>query len=172
MPSDITVRRNTLSKPAAWMGSPWSVKNIFELKNARRVLVEGNVLENVWKAGQAGFAVQITPRNQGGKAPWSTVEDVTFRYNVVRHAGSAINISGWDDLQASGQAQRIQIANNVIYDVDGAALGRRGRHLRSAGQLAAQHHHRAQYGRPERHRTQRLRQQERGAVGHRWPGVP
>jgi hypothetical protein len=123
VPSDITVRRNTLSKPVAWMGSPWSVKNIFELKNARRVLVEGNVLENVWKAGQAGFAIQITPRNQGGKAPWSTVEDVTFRYNVVRHAGSVINISGWDDLQASGQAQRIQIANNVIYDVDGARWG-------------------------------------------------
>jgi hypothetical protein len=81
------------------------------------------VFENVWKAGQAGFAVQMTPRNQGGKAPWSTVEDVTFRYNVVRHAGSAINISGWDDLQPSGQAQRIQIASNVIYDIDGTRWG-------------------------------------------------
>ena len=123
VPSDITVRRNVLSKPAAWMGTNWLVKNLFELKNARRVLVEGNVLENVWKGGQAGFAVQITPRNQGGKAPWSTVEDVTFRYNVVRHAGSAINISGWDDLQASGQAQRIQLANNLFFDIDGPRWG-------------------------------------------------
>jgi hypothetical protein len=123
VPADITLRRNTLSKPTAWRNAAWSVKNLFELKNARRVLVEGNILENVWKAGQAGFAIQITPRNQGGKAPWSTVEDVTFRYNVIRHAGSAFNISGWDDLQASGQAQRIQIASNVLFDIDGAAWG-------------------------------------------------
>jgi hypothetical protein len=123
VPSDITLRGNTLSKPTTWMNSAWSVKNLFELKNARRVLVEGNLLENIWKAGQAGFAVQITPRNQGGKAPWSTVEDVTFRYNVIRHAGSGFNISGWDDLQASGQAQRIQIANNLLVDVDGNRWG-------------------------------------------------
>jgi hypothetical protein len=108
------------------MTAPWSVINLFELKHARRVLVEGNVIENIWKAGQAGFAVQITPRNQGGKAPWSTVEDVTFRYNVIRHAASAFNISGWDDLQASGQVQRIQIANNVVFDVDGARWGGSG----------------------------------------------
>jgi hypothetical protein len=126
VPSDITLRHSTLSKPVAWMGASWSVKNLLELKNARRVLVEGNVLENVWKAGQAGFAVQITPRNQGGKAPWSTVEDIAFRYNVVRHAGSAINVSGWDDLQASGQAQRIQIANNVVYDIDSVRWGGAG----------------------------------------------
>ena len=126
VPSDITLRRNTLSKPITWKAAMWSVKNLFELKNARRVLVEGNILENIWKAGQAGFAVQITPRNQGGKAPWSTVEDVTFRFNVIRHAGSAINISGWDDLQASGQAQRIQIANNLVFDVDASRWGGSG----------------------------------------------
>jgi hypothetical protein len=108
------------------MSSGWSVKNLFELKNARRVLVEGNLLENIWRAGQTGFAVQITPRNQEGRAPWSTVEDVTFRYNVIRHAGSAFNISGWDDLQASAQARRIQIAHNVISDIDGGRWGGAG----------------------------------------------
>jgi hypothetical protein len=126
VPADITLRRNTLAKPVAWKGSSWSVKNLFELKNARRVLVEGNVLENIWKAGQAGFAIQLTPRNQDGKAPWSTVEDVTIRFNVIRHAASAINMSGWDDLHASGQLQRVQIANNVLYDVDSSAWGGSG----------------------------------------------
>src|SRR3954470_3470071 len=43
VPSDITLRRNTLSKPTAWIGSNWSIKNIVEFKNARRVLVEGNI---------------------------------------------------------------------------------------------------------------------------------
>ncbi len=47
--ADITVRRNVLRKPIEWRDANWSVKNLFELKNARRVLVEGNLLENVWK---------------------------------------------------------------------------------------------------------------------------
>jgi hypothetical protein len=123
VPADITLRRNLLSKPVGWRTERWSVKNLFELKNARRVLIEGNILENIWLAGQAGFAVQLTPRNQGGKAPWSTVEDVTFRYNVIRHASSGFNLSGWDDLQASGQLQRVQIANNLLYDVDASHWG-------------------------------------------------
>ena len=46
VPADITVRRNTLSKPTAWMTAPWSGKNLFEMNIARRVLVDGNVIEN------------------------------------------------------------------------------------------------------------------------------
>ncbi len=118
VPADITVRGNTLSKPTAWRQQKWMVKNAFELKNARRVLVEGNVIENVWKSGQSGFAVVLTPRNQDGKAPWSLIEDVTIRNNIVRHAGGAFNLSGWDDIQSSQQMRRVQIANNVVYDID------------------------------------------------------
>jgi len=32
----------------------------------------------------------FTVRNQDGTAPWSTVEDVTFSNNIVRHTGSAV----------------------------------------------------------------------------------
>ena len=55
-----------------------AVKNIFELKSARRLLVEGNIFENCWLAAQGGWALQFTVRNQDGAAPWSTIEDVTF----------------------------------------------------------------------------------------------
>ena len=37
VPSDITVEDNLLTKDPAWRGTSWTVKNIFELKNARRV---------------------------------------------------------------------------------------------------------------------------------------
>jgi hypothetical protein len=119
VPSDITVRRNLMSKPLAWQNEKWSVKNLFELKNARRVLIEGNVFENVWKSGQTGFAILFTPRNQGGKAPWSVLEDITFRYNIVRHAGGGVNLTGWDDERPSAQTQRVQISHNLFYDIDG-----------------------------------------------------
>ena len=118
VPSDITIRQNVLSKPVAWRQQNWSVKNALELKNASRVLIEGNIIENVWRAGQNGFAVVFTPRNQDGHAPWSLVSDVIFRYNIVRHANGAFNITGWDDEKPSSQAQRLQISQNVVYDID------------------------------------------------------
>ena len=126
VPSDIEIRRNHFTKPLAWRGENWVVKNLFELKNARRVLVDGNVFENSWAAGQAGFAVVLTPRNQDGKAPWSVVEDVTFTNNVIRGAGSGISISGQDDNHPSGQTRRVQIVNNLFTDIDAKKWGGRG----------------------------------------------
>jgi hypothetical protein len=129
VPSDITIRRNYFTKPLEWRGQKWQVKNAFELKNARRVLVEGNVFENVWVAAQAGYAILLSTRNQDGKAPWSVVEDVTFRYNVIRHVANAINISGYDDTHPSAQGKRFRISHNLVYDVDGAAWGGKGTFL-------------------------------------------
>ena len=44
------------------------VKNLLELKNARRVTIDGNLFEYSWSSGQAGYAIVFTPRNQeGGK---------------------------------------------------------------------------------------------------------
>lgn len=119
VPSDISIRRNTFSKPLAWRSQKWVVKNALELKNAQRVLIEGNVFENVWVSGQSGFAILFTPANQDGHAPWVVVQDVTFRYNIVRHAGGGVNITGADFLGGTEATQRIQIANNVFYDIDG-----------------------------------------------------
>jgi hypothetical protein len=126
VPSDITIRRNLMSKPLHWRHEKWQVKNVFELKNARRVLVEGNIIENVWLAAQNGFAVLFTPRNQNGGAPWSVIEDVTFQYNVIRHAGGAFNIAGFDDLHPSAQTRRIRIAHNLVYDIDKETWGGTG----------------------------------------------
>jgi hypothetical protein len=127
VPSDIEIRRNHFSKPLAWRGERWSVKNLFELKNARRVLVAGNLLEHAWGHSQSGTAVLLSPRNQDGKAPWSVVEDVTFVDNVVRGAASGMKISGRDDSAPSGQTRRVVIRNNLFEDIDGKKWGGDGR---------------------------------------------
>jgi hypothetical protein len=136
IPTDIEFRRNTLSKPLTWKtghptyaGKHWSVKNIFELKNARRVLVDGNVMENCWVDGQTGFAVQLTPRNQDGDAPWCTVEDVTMTNNIVRRSAGGINILGRDTNHPSGQARRIRIHNNLFEQIGGPQWSGNGRFL-------------------------------------------
>jgi hypothetical protein len=63
VPSDITVRGNYLTKPLEWRepNSPWTVKNLFELKNAQRVLVEWNVFEHNWAAAQAATPSSSRP---------------------------------------------------------------------------------------------------------------
>jgi len=126
VPSDIEIVRNHLTKPLRWRkgdpsfdGVEWTVKNLFELKNARRVLVNGNLLEYNWPQAQNGFAILFTVRNQDGGAPWSTIEDVTFTNNLVRHVAAGVNMLGRDDNNPSQQAKRIAIRNNVFLDVGG-----------------------------------------------------
>lgn len=95
-------------------GSVWTVKNLLELKNARNVLIERNVLENHWAGAQPGWAIVFTPRNQDGKCSWCVVEDVTFRQNLVRNTSGGINILGYDDLAPSRQTNRIRITQNLF----------------------------------------------------------
>jgi hypothetical protein len=114
---DVIVRYNHLFKPLAWRGLAWQVKNLFEIKNARRVLIEYNVFENNWAAAQPGYAILLTPRNQDGGCPWCVVADVTFQYNIVRNVGGGINLTGYDNLNVSAQTSRILISNNLFYGV-------------------------------------------------------
>jgi hypothetical protein len=126
VPSDITIRRNLITKNVGWRGSTWTVKNLLELKNARRVLIEGNTIEHTWVAAQVGYAVLFTVRNSGGKAPWAIIENVMFRNNVVRHAAGGVNILGFDSTAQSQTANGIVIQNNLFSDINHRNWGGNG----------------------------------------------
>jgi regulation of enolase protein 1 (concanavalin A-like superfamily) len=126
-PTGITFRNNYCTKQTAWRGSSWTVKNIFELKHAQDVVVEGNTFENNWLAAQPGYAIVLTPRNQYGDNSWTVVQRVAFTNNLVRHVSSVFNILGWDNNATSQQTNHITIRNNVFEDVDGGAWGGSGR---------------------------------------------
>jgi hypothetical protein len=128
--SDIEFRLNHVYKPISWKkghptyaGRPWTIKNLFELKNAQRALIDQNVFENNWADAQVGFAILFTPRGEDGAAPQATAADVTFTNNILRHSGGGFNISGQDDTTQSQPSQRILIKNNLIYDIDGVKWG-------------------------------------------------
>ena len=132
IPSDIEFRRNRLFKPLSWkVGDPsyagrhWAVKNLFELKNAQRVLVDGNMFENNWADAQTGYAILLKCANQDGTAPWSVSKDVTFTNNIVRRSASAINLLGRDPYNPSPQMERVSITNNLFYDI-GVRAGEEG----------------------------------------------
>jgi len=135
-PADIEVRHNHLYKPPTWMpghpgfvggnsGKPFIVKNLFELKNAQRLVFEGNILENSWGGfSQQGFGIVLTPKNQAPNiCPLCRVTDITIRYNTVSHVGSGMQIanvpSGTGGASTAGE--RYSIHDVVFDDVDGTA---------------------------------------------------
>jgi hypothetical protein len=123
VPSDITITGNTIAKPEAWKQERWQVKNLLELKNARRVVIRDNVLEYNWAAAQTGFAILFTVRNQDGACPWCEVSDVVFENNVVRHSGGAVQILGSDYTHPSRQTHGITIRSNIFGDIDNQKWG-------------------------------------------------
>jgi hypothetical protein len=136
---DVTIRRNHIFKPLAWGGGRWSVKAAFEIKNAERVLFEGNVIENHWADAQNGFAVLLLAGSQDNTAPWSAVRDITLRLNVIRNSRSGINIlsryitPGFPPVDPS---RRIVIRDN-LFDAVGQdpITGQSGRYVQILGDL-------------------------------------
>jgi hypothetical protein len=132
-PADIEIRHNYLFKPLVWMPGapgfiggqdekPFIVKNLFELKNAQRLLFEGNVLEGAWGGfSQAGFSILLTPKNQSNVCPLCRVTDITIRYCKIAHVGDGFLIANAPS-DAGGIAtagERYSIHDVVIDDLDG-----------------------------------------------------
>ena len=117
IPSDIEIRHNHIAKPVSWHGSRWLIKNLFELKSAQRVLIEGNIFENNWANGQVGAGIVLWSVNQDGTAPWTVTQDITFRLNVMRNVGAGFQISATGGLP-SIPAQRVAITDNLVYGIN------------------------------------------------------
>ena len=142
-PTDITIVGNHFWKPWMWMpgnvpfvggtdGNPFVVKNHLELKNAVRVLVDGNLMENVWGGfTQTGYGILLTPKNQITQrhhfvCPKCQVTDITVRYVYISHAGGGIQMStsltGADRGGRGGEAlagARFSVHDVVIDDING-----------------------------------------------------
>ena len=140
IPSNIEIRGNYIYKPLSWKvghptyaGKHWTVKNLFELKSAKNVVIDGNVMENNWTDGQDGTSIVITVRNQECSANWSTVQQVTFTNNIVAIGQGGMNFLGKDNEaepkygkcpagSTSTQGSDVLVANNLFYDIRGPFL--------------------------------------------------
>ena len=133
-PTDIQILNNHFWKPLEWMqgspnfiggpdGNPFVVKNHLELKNAVRVLVEANLMENSWGGfSQTGFGILLTPKNQhtmngSNVCPVCQVTDVTIRYVRVSHAGGGIEMATVLSGNGSGGAPALAGTRWSIHDV-------------------------------------------------------
>jgi len=138
-PADIEISNNHMFKPLTWMPGqpgfvgrpnpdstkctktpgycPFVVKNLIELKNAQRVLLEGNILEHCW-AGftQHGEAILVNGMNPADNTlSHISVMDFTVRYNRASHTASVFSLAnpGPNNLPIG----RISIHDNIFDDV-------------------------------------------------------
>ena len=135
-PTDIEIRHNHFFKPMIWKkgqtgfvggtnGNPFVVKNHIELKNAVRVLVEGNIFENNWGGfSQSGYSILLTPKSQSGPngtnlCPSCAVTDITIRYNKISHTGAGISMANVrsDNGGIASAGQRYSIHDTTIDDI-------------------------------------------------------
>lgn len=121
IPSDIVIDGCLFSKPLSWrVGDPlfggihYSVKNLFEIKNAQRVKILNSYFENSWGDGQVGFAISLKAVMQESRAPWSQCADVEFAHNTIVGAGGGFNIAG-----QTNKVLRLNIHHNVLMDIYG-----------------------------------------------------
>ena len=133
-PTDIEISRNHLFKPLIWMqgrpgyvgganGDPFIVKNLFEVKNAQRLLLDSNIMENTWGGfSQVGFGILLTPKNQGGLCAACQVTDVTIRNNYISHTGAGMQIGNGPTADGAlpMDGGRYSIHDVVFDDIDGA----------------------------------------------------
>jgi hypothetical protein len=134
VPSDITITGNYIFKPLSWVPLSLSgqmvVKNAIEIKSAQRVLIDSNVIENVWSQGQAGPAIVLTVRT-GQSGDFAVVNDITITNNVLKNVVIGINTAATDDTcgpssvggaypncHNAGSQDRWDIANNLILFYD------------------------------------------------------
>src|SRR2546426_3319654 len=152
-PTDIEIRRNQMFRPLNWKpdnpnfvgardGHAFIVKNNFELKNAQRVLFEGNILENTWGGfTQGGFSVLLTPKNQNNACPACRVTDVTIRYNRIIHMAGGFQIANVpsDAGGSSTDGGRYSIHDNILEDIEAAELKGNGVFAQIIGQTPPLH---------------------------------
>lgn len=154
---DVTVQRNHIIKPLAWgppgtgLG-PWTEKNLLEMKNAGRVLIEGNVLENSWTDAQTGFGVLFKSSNDQGNCDWCQTTDITYRRNMLRGAETGIGITagenycrrmnpfvaGWCIVPGNDPppTSRVHVYDNVFEDLGNTGWGAKGFYFAPVHQTA------------------------------------
>ena len=103
VPSNITIRRNLISKPLAWMTQAWTVKNLIELKNARTCSSKATRSRTTGRPASRATrscsrrATRTTPR----RGRWC--KNITVQNNVIRHVAAVFNVLGYDNLAPSQQ---------------------------------------------------------------------
>ena len=131
---DVEVRRNRFSYPSAWLGSSWSPSTggsrqriaPFEMKSAARVLVDGNIFENVDDSGSQRRPFGMNPKAYNNQRPqyFIAITDITWTNNIQRNICNTGAVFGTRSAHspngngASRPLQNVSLQNNLWYNSD------------------------------------------------------
>lgn len=126
---NIEIRRNFVPKQITWKvndpsynvgGTRWVVKNGIELKRGRFVVLEGNIIKDVWASQQEGAAFALTPVNQDGQDPTAAITDIYVVNNIVNRAPQFFSVFGTSGSNGSSyvQTRYVTFRNNLAANLD------------------------------------------------------
>jgi hypothetical protein len=109
-----SIQNNDITKRLSWKGQARVVKNLIEVKSARRVRILDNRLSNCWRDGQTGGALNVKIANQNGTHTAAIAEDISIERNEIKNVAYGMNISGTDYANPSGDMARVGIRDNLF----------------------------------------------------------
>lgn len=130
-PANIEIRRSYFSKRLSWRvyngeSHPINVKNLLETKNARRLYMEGSVLENHWDALRSQlfsmvFKSGTSPGGIGEFVPWAISEDIVLENNKISRVfggvTTSVDVNGSFWPYMGLKPNNVLLKNNLIDDL-------------------------------------------------------
>ena len=121
VPTNIKIINSVLTKKIEWysLSIVPQMKCALELKNCKNFYCFNCTLEYAGTAqGQGAFLIVLTPRNQSGKASYSTVQNVLIELCVCRYGGGCINFLGSDTNWPSGPLRNVSIMDTEFSEIN------------------------------------------------------
>jgi hypothetical protein len=113
VPSDITIRQNHFDKNLALSSLSWQFKNLLEFKIGQRMMVEYNLFTNIPAEDQIGAVCNCGPAVED-TAPWTKIEDVTWRYNLAYNCEVGLQMGSQDPPATTNVPARFLAEHNVF----------------------------------------------------------
>lgn len=121
IPTNVKVVNSILTKKESWfaMNPIPQIKCALELKNCINFHAFNCTLQFAGVSqGQGSFLIVLTPRNQSGKAPFTTIQNVLIEHCIGKFAGSCVSFLGHDTNYPSGPLRNVTIKNCEFAEIN------------------------------------------------------
>lgn len=90
----------------------------FEVKRAKRWLLDGNIFEGAYAGLTNGIPVFFSGREAYNRETDQGIHDITFTNNIIRHATEGFSCTGMSAGPDPGITNRVLVGNNLFYDIN------------------------------------------------------
>lgn len=140
---DVGILGNHLAKDNCWnpnescyYGVAYDVVNTIESKKSKRVLVQGNFMENVWPDVQTGSFYTLKSENQSGGDSDAETSDWMIRYNRHTNGYKMYDLGPRVGTFSSVPGKRWAFHDNLFFNMRASATYRNVGLIAGAGPLA------------------------------------